>query len=108
MTFIRLLLAALLASSAVSCSFHSADLKYPTITEADEADVQWGLARRKERGGPKQFYQYRSSEAAAMGVTEAAAPAAPSAGGPAAAAVAAPAAPAPAAAPSVNVPSNLR
>jgi len=108
MTFVRLLLAALLASSAVSCSFHSADLKYPTVTEADEADVQWGLARRKERGGPKQFYQYRASEAAAMGAAPAAAPAARSAGGPAAAEVAAPAAPAPAPAPSVNVPSNLR
>jgi nucleoid-associated protein YgaU len=90
----------------VSCG-HRADLRYPTVQQADDMDVTWGLERRKTRGGPKQFFQSRSTAAAAAGFTEDA-PAAPA---PAAAAPAAPApaAPAPAAPqPSVNVPANLR
>lgn len=97
MTCTRLFLAAILALTAVSCG-HKADLYYPTVAEADAMDVQWGLEKRKPRGGPKQFYQYRSTDP----VTSTPAAAAPSA--PAAAAPAAPAAPAPAApaAPSVQ------
>lgn len=92
MTCTRLLLAALLSLSTVSCTFHSADLWYPTVAEADEMDVQWGLERRKPRGGPKNFFNYRPSEMAAMNL--------PAAGGAAPAPVAAPApAPTPAAAP---------
>lgn len=88
----------------VSCG-HQADLKYPTVQQADDMDVNWGLERRKTRGGPKQFFQSRSTAAAAAGFTDDAA-AAPA---PAAPAPAAPAAPAPAAPqPSVNLPASLR
>lgn len=61
MTCTRFFLAATLALTAVSCG-HKADLYYPTVAEADAMDVQWGLEKRKPRGGPKQFYQYRSTD----------------------------------------------
>jgi hypothetical protein len=91
----------------VSCG-HQADLKYPTVQQADDMDVNWGLERRKARGGPKQFFNSRSTAAAAAGFTDdAPAASAPAASAPAA--PVAPAAPAPAAPqPSVNVPANLR
>lgn len=90
----------------VSCG-HQADLKYPTVQQADDMDVNWGLERRKPRGGPKQFFQSRSTAAAAAGLMDEAPPATPAA--PAPAAPAALAAPAPAAPqPSVNLPASLR
>lgn len=92
----------------VSCTFHSADLKYPTVSQADDMDVQWGLPKRKARGGPKQFFQSNSTAAAAAGYPreELAAPpiTAPANATPAPAPAAAPAAPQP----SVSVPPNLR
>lgn len=94
----RLLLAALLSLSTVSCTFHSADLWYPTVAEADEMDVQWGLERRKARGGPKNFYNYRASDMAAMNLP---------AGGGAAAPAPAPA-PAPAAQPDAAAQSRVQ
>ncbi|MBE7498582.1 MAG: hypothetical protein HS117_26890 [Verrucomicrobiaceae bacterium] len=100
MTSIRLLLAASLSLSAASCTFHKADLWYPTVAEADAMDVQWGLSQRKPRGGPKQFYQYKSTDAAAMNLP----PEEPAARTPAPAAPApAPAAPAPAPQGNVNL-----
>lgn len=87
----------------VSCG-HQADLKYPTVQQADDMDVSWGLERRKTRGGPKQFFQSRSTAAAAAGFTDDAPASAPAASAPAAPAAPAPAAPQP----SVNVPANLR
>ena len=95
MTRTRLFLAATLALTAVSCG-HKADLYYPTVAEADAMDVQWGLEQRKPRGGPKQFYQYRSTDPVASSLSQPAAEA-PSAPAPA---VSAPTpAPAPATAP---------
>lgn len=106
MSIVRQFLFLLTALVLVSCG-HNADLKYPSVQQADDMDVQWGLERRKARGGPKQFFQSRSTAAAAAGFTDEA-PAAPApATAPASAPV--PAAPAPAAPqPSVNVPANLR
>ena len=106
MSIARQFLFLLTALVLVSCG-HQADLKYPTVQQADDMDVSWGLERRKARGGPKQFFQSRSTAAAAAGFTDEA-PAAPApATAPASAPV--PAAPAPAAPqPSVNVPANLR
>lgn len=107
MSLVRRLLVLTFSCAFVSCTFHSADLKYPTVDQADAMDQQWGLPKRKARGGPKQFFQSNSAAAAAAGYSreETAAPAAPA---PAAAAPAPAPAPAPAAEPSVNVPSNLR
>lgn len=99
----RLLLASLLAMSTVSCTFHRADLWYPTVAEADAMDVQWGMEKRKPRGGPKQFYQYKSSDMAAMNLPAAGAAAPQMAPAPAPAPVTSPAAPsAPIADPSVQ------
>ncbi|MFN7561139.1 MAG: hypothetical protein ACK5TH_05130 [Prosthecobacter sp.] len=107
MSLVRRLLVLTFSCAFVSCTFHSADLKYPTVEQADAMDQQWGLPRRKARGGPKQFFQSDNAAAAAgYSRQELAAPVAPA---PAAAAPAPAPAPAPAAAqPSVNVPSNLR
>ena len=105
MSFVRHFFFLITTLVLVSCG-HQADLKYPSVQQADDMDVTWGLERRKPRGGPKQFFQSRSTAAAAAGFTEDA----PSAPAPAAAAPAAPSAPAPAPAvpqPSVNVPANL-
>ena len=105
MSIVRHFLFLLTALVLVSCG-HNADLKYPSVQQADDMDVQWGLERRKARGGPKQFFQSRSTAAAAAGFSEEA-PAAPAPAAPAPA----PAASAPATAapqPSVNVPANLR
>jgi hypothetical protein len=106
MTPVRLTLVLIASCALISCG-HNADLKYPSVAQADEMDVQWGLPKRKARGGPKQFFQSNSSAAAAAGYSnpESAAPAVQP---PAAAAPAqAPAAAVPAQ-PSVSVPANLR
>jgi hypothetical protein len=101
-------LALIVSCGLVSCTFHTADLKYPTISQADEMDVQWGLPKRKARGGPKQFFQSNSAAAASAGFSrdEVSAPpvTAPANVSPAPAPSPAPAAPQP----SVNVPTNLR
>ncbi len=72
-----------------------ADLRYPTVQEMDDFDVQHGLPPRKARGAPKRSYQYEkdvvssdSSGTASPSPEPAAEPAAP-----------APAAPSPAAPP---------
>lgn len=108
MSLVRRLLVLTFSCAFVSCTFHSADLKYPTVEQADAMDQQWGLPKRKTRGGPKQFFQSNSTAAAAAGYSreELAAPpiTAPAGAKPAPAAAPAPAAPQP----SVNVPANLR
>ncbi|MBK8091769.1 MAG: hypothetical protein IPK32_07250 [Verrucomicrobiaceae bacterium] len=111
MSLVRILLAALLTSAVVSCTSHKADLKFPTVAEADDFDVANGLPRRKTRGGPKQIYKYSASEAAALGSAQGNAPSTPAPASRAAAEISAPTpAPAlePAPQPSVTVPSNLR
>lgn len=100
------LLALIVPCTLVSCSFHSADLKYPTVAQADEMDVQWGLPKRKPRGGPKQFFQSNTSSAGLTREQQVAQPGNAPAGD-----VPAPApapAPVPVPQPSVNVPANLR
>jgi hypothetical protein len=32
------------------------DVTNPTVDQLDDLDVQWGLERRKDRGGPKRFF----------------------------------------------------
>lgn len=57
-------LAAAACLSQVSCDMGgpTADLKYPTISELDAADVRWGLQPRKSKGGSKRTYQYQANE----------------------------------------------
>ncbi len=93
-----------------SCGLGSrVDVTNPTIAEMDALDVQWGLAPRKAKGGPRRNYQYMDTASGGGGAAAAAAPAGTparetiSGPGPAASA---PAAAAPAATPSV--PANLR
>jgi hypothetical protein len=106
MTLVRLSFVLIASCALVSCG-HNADLKYPTVAQADDMDVQWGLPKRKARGGPKQYFQSNTAAAAAAGYSGQ--PEAPPAAAPAASAAPAPAPAAPAPAqPSVNVPVNLR
>ncbi|MFN0079717.1 MAG: hypothetical protein ACKVY0_24905 [Prosthecobacter sp.] len=104
MTSLRLLFAALLASTTLtSCgAFVHADSREPTVSQQDAYDVSWGLPARKTRGNPKLKYQYNARNEISQPMP--AAPAAP------AAPVAAPApAPAPNRAPiSPTIPSTLR
>ena len=45
--------------SLTSCGTGSkVDLKYPTVKQMDEMDVQWGLPRRQSRGTPTRSYIY--------------------------------------------------
>jgi hypothetical protein len=62
MTSLRLAIAASIASlSLISCgSFEKADSRYPTVSQQDAYDVQWGLEPRKSRGNPKLRYQYNA------------------------------------------------
>lgn len=47
------------ACGLVSCeSSGSADVKYPTVQQMDDMDVQWGLSRRKPRGTPSRSILY--------------------------------------------------
>ena len=59
------------------------DLKYPSVAEADAADVRWGLPARKAKGGSKRTYQYQMNESGG-GAPAASAPAAAPAEAPAA------------------------
>lgn len=36
----------------------SADVKFPTVQQMDDTDVQWGLSRRKPRGTPSRSLVY--------------------------------------------------
>lgn len=61
MKSLRLILAALLASTLLSsCSFEHADSRLPTVSQQDANDVSWGLEPRKARGNPKMRYQYNA------------------------------------------------
>lgn len=110
MSLVRHFVCLLASLLVVSCG-HNVDLKYPTVQQADDMDVNWGLERRKTRGGPKQFFQSRSTATAASGFNEGV-PAVPAAAGPAPTApippAPVPAQAAPATQPSVNVPASLR
>lgn len=57
-------LAAAACLMQVSCDMGgpSADLKYPTVQELDDADQRWGLPARKSKGGSKRTYQYQVNE----------------------------------------------
>ncbi|OYW75285.1 MAG: hypothetical protein B7Z37_14125 [Verrucomicrobia bacterium 12-59-8] len=104
MTSLRLLFAALLASTLlISCkSLEHVDSKYPTVSQQDAYDLSWGLAPRKARGNPKMRYQYNSrAEQAAPMSLEPSAPAPAPVLAPAPAASSAPSSPAP-------IPATLR
>ncbi|MES2597390.1 MAG: hypothetical protein V4662_18720 [Verrucomicrobiota bacterium] len=112
MSLSRLLPVLVCASSVLSlssCGIGSrVDVTNPTIAQMDSLDVQWGLAPRKSKGGPRRNYQYMdtgSGGGAAAAAAPAGSPARETVSGPAPAA-SAPAAAAPAATPSV--PANLR
>lgn len=105
MTSLRLLFAALLASTTlISCNggVGHVDSRYPSVSQQDAYDVSWGLTPRKSRGNPKMKYQYNAREEFSQPVS--AAPAAPAAAAPAPARSAAPS-PAPI---SPTIPPNLR
>lgn len=109
MTSLRLLLVALFASTVlVSCPGMGGgriDARYPTVSQQDAYDVQWGLQPRKSRGNPKLRYQYRAGQDDYSAPTSAA-PSAPAASPePTQVRAATPAAPAPI---SPSIPSNLR
>ncbi|MCB1276721.1 hypothetical protein [Prosthecobacter sp.] len=104
MTSLRLLLAALFATTAlVSCgSFERVDARYPTVSQQDAYDVSWGLSPRKSRGNPKLKYHYNARDEYSAPVS--AAPSAPAAPAPAPVV-----SPSPSAAPiSPTIPANLR
>ncbi|MFZ2280471.1 MAG: hypothetical protein WAW39_21925 [Prosthecobacter sp.] len=77
MKYLRLLVAALLATTLLSsCSFEHADSRLPTVSQQDAYDVSWGLTPRKARGNPKMRYQYNAraeQSAATLSVDPAAA-----------------------------------
>ena len=56
------------ACSLTSCETSgSADLKYPTVQQMDDTDVQWGLSRRKPRGTPSRSLVYDQAGAPTSG-----------------------------------------
>lgn len=60
MKSLRLLLAALLATTLLSSCETPADSRQPTVSQQDANDVSWGLTPRKARGNPKMRYQYNA------------------------------------------------
>ncbi len=106
MTSLRLLFAALLASTTlVSCgSFAHADSRNPTVSQQDAYDVSWGMPPRKSHGSPKLKYQYNANARNDIPQPMTMAPSAPAAP---AAAPARSAAPSPAPI-SPTIPSTLR
>lgn len=53
--------AALLPLSFTSCGTGGDGpiaAEFPTVSQMDQLDVQWGLPPRKSRGGPRRSYQY--------------------------------------------------
>jgi len=59
MSLKRLLLAASAVLILAACSgTGSVDASYPTVSELDRLDAQWGLSPRTSRGAPKRSYQY--------------------------------------------------
>ncbi len=54
------LLTALFTASAllglVACGSGNVDVRYPTVQQLDDLDVQWGLPRRASRGNPSRTY----------------------------------------------------
>jgi hypothetical protein len=53
------------ALSLSSCGSGQVDVRYPTVQQMDEMDVQWGLPKRKSRGAPSRAYSYDGSSAPA-------------------------------------------
>ena len=100
-----------IAASLSSCQFDGkVDAQNPTVEELDALDVQWGLAARKSRGGPRRTFQYVDPSPSSVSAAAAPAPVTPA---PARETIntAPPASfnpEPPVAAPAVVVPSNLR
>lgn len=81
MSLSRLLIIASAVLTLASCEGIGGgriDASYPTTSELDSMDTQWGLPPRKSRGAPKRSYQY-SAPAPSYGAssTPAAAPSVP-------------------------------
>lgn len=75
MKSLRLLVAALLASTMLSSCGTPADSRQPTVSQQDACDMSWGLQPRKARGNPKMRYQYNAraeQSAAPMNLEQAA------------------------------------
>lgn len=53
-----LLLALLTATLGLASCDTPANVKYPTVQQLDDLDVQWGLPRRVSKGGPSRTYAY--------------------------------------------------
>ena len=60
MKSLRLLVAAVLASTLLSSCGTPADSRLPTVSQQDAYDVSWGMQPRKARGNPKMRYQYNA------------------------------------------------
>jgi hypothetical protein len=45
-------------SMAACSSTGPVDVRYPTVQQMDDLDVQWGLPKRKPRGTPSRSYNY--------------------------------------------------
>lgn len=59
---------AVAACGLTSCGSSGAiDLKYPTVQQMDDMDVQWGLPKRKPRGTPSRNLVYDQATAAPAG-----------------------------------------
>lgn len=75
MSLSRILTAASAVLILASCQGSGrVDASYPTVTELDSLDAQWGLSPRQSRGAPKRSYQY-SAPKPTYGAPAAAAPA---------------------------------
>lgn len=62
--------AAVATVGTVSCSSSgSVDVKYPTVQQMDDMDVQWGLTRRKPRGTPSRSIMYDQTAGASSGMS---------------------------------------
>lgn len=63
---VTLTIASLFVTAALtSCGTGKVDVRYPTVQQLDDLDVQWGLSRRVPRGGPSRTYSYDPSASTA-------------------------------------------
>ena len=53
-----ILAAFFLSSLGLASCGSNVDVKYPTVQQLDDMDVQWGLPRRESKGGPSRTYTY--------------------------------------------------
>jgi hypothetical protein len=73
-------------AAVASCIFQVScggpvDLRNPTVSELDAADISWGLQPRKVKSGPKRNYQYPIEQGGSAPASTASAAAGNSSGG---------------------------